>query len=934
MENNNESNTEKSKRVIRKCKTGKNFKREMKDMANKKTNNKKKSNAKKQNNTNKEIRKEEKKINKKEKKARKKHRKLKLFLKLFFLAIIIAIVAAVAAVVAIFKTDKWTIDPEILFTDAGAILYDKNDNEIGRLTGDEINRKISLDEMGKVPEAFLSIEDERFYEHNGIDIKRSAYAIFKYITSGGKGSFGGSTITQQLIKITMSDDARSGLAGIERKIREWSRAVQIEKKLAEGQSKEYAKNRILERYLNRIYLGSNNGLEVRGVEAAAKFYFNKSAKDLSIAQAAFIAGINHSPSSYNPFGESDVSEKVKKRTLTVIEKMYELGKINNDEYNSAKEENNAGLKFEKGNISNGKNDLSYHTAAAINQIANDLAKEKDISYSEARELLINSGYKIYTTVDPSIQDKMEAVYEDPKYILQGSTPTKCDNKSGQSAMVIIDHTNGQVVGMVGALGKDQDTLGINRATSVRQPGSSFKPLATIGPCLENKVITAATLVNEVPTSFGSYHPKGSNKGIINIRTLITHSYNTSEVKLLSLLGLGKSQEFLSKVGIDVDVNKTGLSLTLGSESVSPLQMAAAYAAIANKGEYISPTLYKRVVDQDGKEVIKANQTRTRAMSEENAYIESTILQGPIRSGTASRYNGWLGQMDVAGKTGSSDQNVDRWFCGFTPYYAAACWYGADNGYNYDGNKRKISFGSDNNPACRIWFPVMQSIHKELGVKKFEKPGSIISLRICKVSGKRATDKCTDTYSEIFAKDNTPGECDGHQTVKICKETGKLATEFCKDTEEKIFGIMIDTEKNGSWSPKQQVETAPEETCNVHTTAEEIEVPNVVGQTEARATVLLKNKGFTVKVTKNEDPKKNKGVVLKQSSTKAPKGSEITITVNSYEGKINGNTINSNTVPGNTTGGGSGTKPNTNTVTPGGNTTVNTVSNTTTTTPKK
>lgn len=913
MKKANIDDVENSKRTIKKFRTSKKLKREKNGMGSKDTKKNKKSkvgnSAKKRNNTSKEIRREERRINKKDKKANKKHRKLRIFLKILFATMLILIIAGIAAVVAIFKTDKWAIDPEELFVDAGSIIYDKNGNEIVRLTGDEINRKITKDEMGKVADAFISIEDERFYEHNGIDIKRSAYAIVKFVLNRGNGSFGGSTITQQLIKITMADDARSGFAGIERKIREWSRAVQIEKTLAENSTKEAAKNKILERYLNRIYLGSNNGLEVRGVEAASIYYFNKSAKDLSIAQAAFIAGINHSPSSYNPYGESDISEKIKTRTLNVIGKMKELGKITEEEYNAAKDEANAGLKFEKGNISNGKNDLSYHTAAAINQIANELAKQKDISYSAARELLVNSGYKIYTTVDQSIQDKMEAVYEDPKYILQGYTATKCDNKSGQSAMVIIDHSNGQVVGMVGALGKDQDTLGINRATSVRQPGSSFKPLATIAPGLENKVINAATLVNEVPTSFGSYHPKGSNAGIINIRTLITQSYNTSEVKLLSLLGLSKSQEFLSKVGIDVDVNKTGLSLTLGSVSVSPLQMAAAYAAIANKGEYISPTLYTKVVDQDGNTVIETNQTKTRAMTPENAYIESTILQGPVRSGTAARYNGWLGQMDVGGKTGSSDQNVDRWFCGFTPYYAAACWYGADNGYNYDGNKRTISFSMDN-PACRIWFPVMQSIHKELPVKKFEKPGSIISLRICKVTGKKATDKCKDTYSEIFSKDSTPGECDGHQTVKICKETGKIATEFCKDTEEKTFGVMIDTEKNGNWSPKQQVETAPEETCNVHTTAEEIDVPNVVGQTEKNATTLLKNKGFTVKVLKNEDKTKAKGVVLKQSSKKAPKGSEITITVNTYDGRPSSGNTTTNTTATNTVGGNSNTTGNT------------------------
>lgn len=856
----------------------------------------------------KEIKREEKKINKQEKKSKRKHPKLRLFLKIFFLVMLVLIIAGVAAVVAIFKTDKWAITEAELLSNAGAIIYDQYDNEIIRLTGDEINKQIKYEEMGKLPDAFVAIEDERFYDHNGIDIKRTLYAIVKYVLNRGNASFGGSTITQQLVKITMNDDARSGFAGIERKIREWSRAVQVDEMLE--------KNQILERYLNRIYLGSSGGLEVRGVEAASRFYFNKSANELSIAQSAFIAGINHSPSNYNPFGESDVTERIKTRTLNVLGKMHELGKINDEEYNTATEETKEGLKFEKGNISNGKSDLSYHAAAAINQIANELSKEKDISYDAARDMLVNSGYKIYTTVDQGIQRKLEEVYKDPKYIRKG-TGVGNYRADGQSAMVIIDHANGYVVGEVGALGTNADTLGINRGTSVRQPGSSFKPLATIAPGLENKVINAATLFNDVPTSFGNYKPRNDSSygNITSIRNAITHSYNVTEVKLLSLLGLGKSQEFLGKIGIDVDASNAGLSLALGSVSVSPLQMAAGYAAIANKGVYITPTFYRKVVDQDDKEVISFTPEKTRVMTEENAYIETSILTGPVKSGTASAYSGSLGNMDVGGKTGTSDGGVDRWFCGFTPYYAAACWYGADNGYNYDGKGNRVAFYGGSNPAAAIWFPVMQSIHKELTVRKFEKPSSLVTLKICKVSGKKATDNCKDTYSEIFAKDNVPGECDGHVTVKICKETGKLATEFCTDTEEKTYGTMIDTEKNGNWSPKQEVEEAPEETCNVHTQAEQVTVPNVVGENENTATTILKNSGFTVRVLKDNNKNKPKGVVLKQSATKAPKGSEIIITVNQYNGTTSGNTI-SNTVSGgnttntNTTGGNSTSEGNT------------------------
>ena len=187
---------------------------------------------------------------------------------------------------------------EELLSEAGAIIYDNNGNELVRLTGDEINKKVELNEMSKVPDAFISIEDERYYSHHGVDFKRTAAAIVNFITHGGNSSFGGSTITQQLVKITMKDDSRSGVSGVQRKIREWSRAYQVEDMLT--------KDEILTRYLNRIFLGSApNGLEIRGVEAAANYYFNKTAKDLSPAQAAFIAGINHAPNSYNPFTEKD-----------------------------------------------------------------------------------------------------------------------------------------------------------------------------------------------------------------------------------------------------------------------------------------------------------------------------------------------------------------------------------------------------------------------------------------------------------------------------------------------------------------------------------------------------------------------------------------------------------------------------------------------------
>ena len=838
----------------------------------------------------KDIKKLEKQKRKQDKKKNRKHPKLWLAFKIFIIIILLLIIAGIAAFSAIFFSDKWAITKEQLLSDSGLKIVDQNGNEITTLTGDEISKKVTLSEMGKIPDAFIAIEDKRFYEHGGVDIIRTTKAILNYgisIITGGDSSFGGSTITQQLVKITMNDDARGGLAGIERKIREWSRALQVEKMLT--------KNEILERYLNRIYLGSSGGLEVRGVESAANYYFSKSASELDIAQAAFLAGINHSPNSYDPFNEEvDNSEKIKSRTKTVLYQMKDQGKISEEEYNNAVSEVDNGLAFTKGSASNGNSSLSYHDSATINQVAKEISESEDISYSEAREMLINSGYTIYSTVDTAIQSAMEEEFKDSSHII------KANGQTIQSAMVMIEPSTGYVVAEVGGLGENQDTLGLNRGVdSARQPGSSFKPLVTVAPGLENGVITAATLFDDSPTDFptasGKYSPKNDSNsylGIANMRKIIKKSSNVPEVKLLHILGIDKSVEFLSKIGIDVPEENQGLSMALGTPSVTPLQMAAGFAMLANGGVYITPTFYTKVVDQNGNTIMEASQEKTRVISEGNAYIETSILEGPVQSGgTASAFAGYLGNMAVAGKTGTTDSKNDRWFCGYTPYYAAACWYG------YDQLQPVGTSGS--NPAARIWFPVMKAAIADKEVKDFEKPDNIVSAKICSDSGKKATDKCKNTYTEIFVEGTVPEDCDGHTTLTICKETNKVATEFCPDTEEKVYTEKIDTEKAGNWTTHSRSNTTepPTEVCNVHTKEEEIDVPNVVGKTQTEAKKSLEAAGFVVKILQNEDSSKAKCIVLKQSATKAAKGAEIVITVNTYNG---GNAGSSGNKPTNTT----------------------------------
>ena len=861
---------------------------------NKNTKNKAKNTTKLNPKKEKDIKKIEKQKKKEEKKKKRKHPKLWLAFKILLIIIFLLIIVGIAAFSAIFFSDKWSITKEQLLSDKGLTIVDLAGNEITTLTGDEISKKVTLSEMGKLPDAFIAIEDKRFYEHGGVDIIRTTNAILNYgisVLTGRDATFGGSTITQQLVKITMNDDARGGLAGIERKIREWSRAIQVENMLT--------KEEILERYLNRIYLGQSGSLEVRGVESASNYYFSKTASELDIAEAAFLAGINHSPNSYDPFNEAvDNTESIKSRTKTVLYQMYDQGKISEEEYNNAVQEVDNGLAFAKGSASNGNNTLSYHAAAAINQVASEMSEKEDISYSEAREMLINSGYTLYTTVNVDIQGPAEEAYKSGKY----------DRNDGdyqvQSAIVIIEPSTGYVVAGVGGLGEGLDTLGINRMTTERSAGSAFKPLVNIAPSLENGTIVASTLFDDSPTTFGGgYAPKDdSNKseGIMTIREAITKSKNIPEVKLLQLQGIDSAVEFLGKIGIEVDDVYKDLSLALGTQTVTPLEMAAGYAMIANGGVYISPTFYTKVVDQNGNTVIEANQEKTRVMSEGNAYILTSILTGPVKSGTASAYRNTLGNMAVAGKTSTSSSANDRWFCGFTPYYATACWYG------YDNNEKSVG---GNNTAARIWFDVMKVVHQNLEVKDFTEPDNIVSAKICLDSGKKATDKCKNTYTEIFVKGTVPEDCNGHTTVTICKETNKVATEFCPDTEERVYTEEIDTEKAGNWTTKSLKNTTepPTDVCDVHTTAQEIDVPNVVGKTQADAKETLEEAGFVVKILQNEDSTKRKGIVLKQSATKAAKGATITITVNSYDGGGSTNTTTntitnsiSNTVSNNTT----------------------------------
>ena len=348
----------------------------------------------------------------------------KLFIKL---AIIILIIALIVGIIFLcFKAYTFNTLVREMFNNTPSTVFDSNKNEIAQI-GTERNREnVNFSDIpDQLVNAYVSIEDQRFYKHNGIDIKRTGAAILSYIVKFGSTSFGGSTITQQLVKNLTGDDSNS----IFRKVKEWFYAWVLDS--------TFSKDEILEAYLNIIYTGPN----IYGVQEAAHYYFNKNISDLSLAECAYLAGINNAPNSYNPFSDTDKTEKINNRTKTVLDKMLELEYISQDEYNSAISEVDNGLNFKKGEITTDSSVYSYHTDALINEVISDLSDKKHISQDFATNFFYMSGVNIYSTENTEIQAILENEAENKKYVLKSSN----GEDTSQSAMVVIDHATGYVV---------------------------------------------------------------------------------------------------------------------------------------------------------------------------------------------------------------------------------------------------------------------------------------------------------------------------------------------------------------------------------------------------------------------------------------------------------------------------------------------------------
>ena len=440
--------------------------------------------------------------------------------------------------------------------------------------------------------------------------------------------------------------------------------------------------------------------------------------------------------------------------------MLELEYISQDEYNTAIAAVENGLHFNKGELSSSSSIYSYHTDALINEVISDLSSRKHISQDFATNFLYLAGVSIYSTENSTIQETLENECKNSRYILQSSN----GEDTSQAAMVILDQSTGYVVACTGGLGKKTTSRSFNRVTQMkRQTGSAMKPLAVLLPALAEKLVTNVTVFADEPTTFIDYNGESYSpvnydgyKGSITLRQAVESSQNIPFVKIMEQLTPQVAIRYLEKMGIttlnEKDVN---LALSLGGldEGISPLEFAGGYATIANDGVYIEPTFYTQITSTSGKTILKSKQKTRRVVSQDVASILKQLLTEPVvgTNGTATYCS--ISGMDVAAKTGTTNENYDRWLCGFTPYYTAVCWYGFDMNESIDFNGR--------NPAGLIWSSIMKQIHTGLPGARFEMSSGVVTATICRDSGKVANANCPNTFTEYFLKGTVPDGCTQH-----------------------------------------------------------------------------------------------------------------------------------------------------------------------------
>ena len=686
--------------------------------------------------------------------------------------------------------------------------YTDRDNRIGeaveidgeRLYGSENRVWVSFTEMPTyLYEAFVSIEDERFWTHDGVDWKRTIGATFYFFTGGD--SYGGSTITQQLIKnITGEKDVR-----IQRKLQEIMRALYLDK------TKD--KTEILELYLNTIYLSQG----CYGVQAAANTYFGKDVSELTLVECAALASITQAPTKWDPIQNPENNEF---RRKTVLDKMYELGKITYSEYIEARDAELV-LKDYKGEASGEVTEKTedyntWYTDAVIKDIVKRLVEEKGYPETLAYNMIYSGGLKIYTVMDPEIQAALDEVYVKNSSVFQDNSLPGIIKP--ESSMVIIHPTTGDVLGIAGGRGEKQGNLLLNYATdTTRSPGSSIKPLSVYAPGIEYGIINYGSVYDDVPVNFTirtTGWPKNAPNrydGLVNINYAIQVSKNTTALRVLEDLGIDRSFEFmkdklhmhslldkkqLSNGDIITDRGQAALAMGELNYGVTNLEITAAYSIFTNNGIYNQPRLYTQVLDSDDNIVLDDGCSSSVVISEQTSSIMTKMLKNVVDNGTAKSVT-LRSKVNVAGKTGTTNNDNDRWFIGFTPYLLGGVWYG----YAEPDSLSRVS----GNPAADIWDEVMTIAHeryfneasqKGTAVKKFEEATGIIARTVCKDSGLLMTEACkkdprgSRAQTCYYAVGTAPTKfCKTHVLVDYDTKTKAVACSGCPKADIQQVALL-------------------------------------------------------------------------------------------------------------------------------------------------
>ncbi|NLW69968.1 MAG: hypothetical protein GX061_02645 [Eubacteriaceae bacterium] len=681
------------------------------------------------------------------------------------------------------------------FTEATAI-YDINDGFYQELETSEKREAVSISEVPElISLAFVSIEDQRFYSHFGVDIRGTLKAVLQVLTTRSTSGSGGSTITQQLIKQTHLTSETS----IRRKVMEWKLAFELERVLS--------KRKILEAYLNKINLSY-----AWGIQSACETYFGLPADELNVAQACILAAIMKAPTTYSPYvyqtdedgntylmrvsdenGQTAIklSDSNRERATLVLDKMLELGHISRGEYEIALGQLNAnavGLKVPKGTT-----EYTYFTDAVYTEVLEDLMVEYNYTREAATELLLNGGLKIYATVDPQVQEALDrAAQDDSNFYPQNSAAKAASaamsavtgeeiNYIPQVGGAVIHNKTGYVSGIIGGREKTGN-LTMNRALQKFQVGSSTKPLTVYASGIDSKKVTLADQFADAEIRWGSWSPKNSGGGVtdgpMTVRRALTNSVNLVAVQVEKCQGHSISGAYALKFGLELvpdDYNSAALGLGGYSYGQTPLAMASAYTAFPNGGYRYTPTFYRYVTDANGVTILESHQEKVQVISEQTAWLVTSVLKNVVRGGTT-----WIsisGQQ-VAGKTGTTDSNVCAWFCGYTAEYSGAFWFGYDvQNVTVSGRTYRIRYGSFGGNTSKgpagFWRDTFSRFYATKKLPSASLPGRPGGLYATKgewlISGTTPKDYFKDTQT----------------VIDVCAVTGNLPNGNCAVTQKTI-----------------------------------------------------------------------------------------------------------------------------------------------------